>query len=160
MAIRKSDGMLNALATGGSDFSTLFAECVIHIFSGTPPTDANSTETGTLLAILSDAGAAFTPGVAANGLNFNTLIGGGLLSVDPTETIREDSILASATATWFRVYSNAVSTGDDTSADPEDRTKVRFDGIISTVNGADMVLKDTALTAGLPLELAYFKIQL
>jgi len=126
-------------ATGGS-FSDLFRNCVMRIFAGTQPSDADQAEGSTHLVEISLASAVFTPGAAggAGGINFDDAVAGVLGKV-ATE-VWSGIASASGTAGWFRIYDNARTTGSSTVA-------VRFDGAIST-SGAQLNMSNTTITSG------------
>lgn len=138
MAERLSTGHANAQL---ADFVSDYANGVMEIYSGTQPTNADTTEVGggTLLAIITEDGGAFTGGSSTNGLNFGTP-SSGVVDKSSSETWK-GTILASGVAGWFRFYSNAYTKGASTSA-------LRFDGAISTSSTAELQMLNTTLTAG------------
>lgn len=135
MIVRLSTGTRNALANA---FDTTYANCTIHIYSGTQPTSANDAETGTLLAKITESGGTFTGGSATNGLNFDSA-SGGVISKASGETWQGTG-LAAGVATWARIYDNAYTTGASTSAN-------RVDVDVAT-SGAALVMATTTISVG------------
>lgn len=131
------DTVILAGATGGS-FSDLFQNCVIDIYSGSQPADADSDETGTKLATITLSSGAFTGGAATNGLNFGE-VASGILAKESGETWSGVG-LADGTAGWFRIYDNDYTTGASTSA-------IRIDGAVAT-SGSQFNMSNTAITDG------------
>lgn len=124
-------------ATGGS-LSDLFRNCVIDVYSGSQPADADTVESGTKLLTITLSSGAFTGGSAANGLNFGD-VASGVLSKQSDETW-SGAGLANGTAGWYRVYDNSYTTGASTSA-------IRFDGSVST-SGSQFNMSNTAISVG------------
>jgi len=116
------DQVILAGATGGS-FSDLFQNCVIDVYSGSQPNNADSAETGTKLVTITLSSGAFSGGSATNGLNFGE-VASGILSKEAGE-VWSGIGLADGTAGWFRAYDNSYTTGASTSA-------IRFDGSVAT----------------------------
>ena len=116
------DQVILAGATGGS-FSDLFQNCVIDVYSGSQPSNADSAETGTKLVTITLSSGAFSGGSATNGLNFGE-VASGILSKEAGE-VWSGIGLADGTAGWFRAYDNSYTTGASTSA-------IRFDGSVAT----------------------------
>ena len=138
-----------AAARGGSA-RDLFDFGVICLYSGAKPSSADDAETGTLLAVLTNNGEVFTPGVKdAAGLRFGAPEAGaiGILS---GQTWKTNGCLATGTIGWGRLYANARLQGASTKA-------VRTDFTVGTT-GADLNLSSTAATAGAPLTLSSFTI--
>ena len=124
-------------AQGGS-LSDIYRNCIIDIYTGSQPTNADTAETGTKLASITLASGAFTAGATANGINFGNVASGVLSS----ETGEVWSGLAGNTGTagWFRCYDNAYVTGGSL-------TEIRFDGSVAT-SGAQLNMTNTAVTVG------------
>lgn len=137
MALRLSTGLRDALLDTGS-FKATMADGVIHIYSGSQPSDADSAETGTQLIIITESGGAFTSGVATNGLEFGTATS-GVIPKAAAETWQGDA-LATGVCGWFRFYANTVVTGAST-------TGVRFDGLVAT-SGGQLNISATQVTSG------------
>jgi hypothetical protein len=119
-------------------FKDIFNDCIIEIYSGSQPADADQAETGTKLLRITAGGGAFTPGAAANGLSFQDPAG-GIIAKNPGETW-VGAGLASGTAGWFRCYSNIYKTG-------QSATAVRFDGSVGT-SGSQLNLSTTNIISG------------
>lgn len=131
------DTVILAGANGGS-WVDLFRNCVIDIYSGTQPSDADSAETGTKLVTITRSSGSFTPGTDTNGLNFGE-VSSGVLAKEAGETWSGVG-LANGTAGWFRIYDNAKTTGASTSA-------VRFDGAVAT-SGSQFNMSSTTIAVG------------
>lgn len=130
-----------AAALGGS-VKDLFDYGVVHIYSSPQPASADDAETGTLLAVITDSGATFTPGAIANGLRFEADPVNGKISKLATQTWSTLACLASGTAAWGRIHDNARTMGASSTA-------VRADFTVG-VSGADMNGGTTSLQAGAP----------
>lgn len=151
MAEKFSTGFVNAEA---SAIDTALANFVIGIYSGTQPTTANDTEgAGSLLCLITLASGAFTGGVSTNGLNFDGPTDGVLSK--PSGLVWSGNGLAAAgtgtTATWFRVYPNAYTTGSSTSA-------VRYDGAITTSSTAELQMTNTTIVEDVPVTISSFNL--
>jgi len=116
-----------------------FTNCVIGVYGGTMPADANTTENATLLALITEGGGEFTGGVATNGLNFDAAADGSM-SKAAAETW-SGAVLATGTATWVRIYDNNYVTGAST-------TEKRIDLPVSTTTATEVRMSQTSLTAG------------
>ena len=131
---------------------TAYANGVLAIYGGaSQPADANDAEAGTLLALITLASGAFTPGVATNGLNFDAP-SSGVLSKAAAETWSGVGLAAAGTgttATYFRFYDNAQDTG----ASP---TGLRFDGAIGTTSTAELQMSVTTIVEGAPVVINSF----
>ena len=128
------DPVILAGANGGS-YVDLFRNCVIDIFSGSQPADADSAETGTKLVSITLASGAFTGGATANGINFGEVVA-GVLAKESGETWSGVG-LATGTAGWFRIYANAYTTGASTS-------EIRMDGAVAT-SGSQFNMSSTSV---------------
>lgn len=93
MALRLSTAFRNALNESGS-WRNMLSNCVLKVYTGAQPADANQAPTGTLLVTYSDAGGAITREVLASGTV--TLTGGASGSVD-TLTVNSLEIMGSST---------------------------------------------------------------
>lgn len=134
------DQVVLASCSGGGSLAELFRNCVIRVYSGSQPTDADSAETGTLLLTITQDAGDFTGGVATNGLNFDAdAAASGVLSKEAAETWQGVG-LAAGTAGYFRCYANAYTTGASTTA-------VRFDGTCGT-SGAQLVMSSVSVSVG------------
>ncbi len=129
-----------------------YANGVLAIYGGaSQPADANDAETGTLLALITVASGAFTPGVATNGLHFDDP-SAGVLSKAAAETWSGVGLAAAGTgttATYFRFYDNSQDTG----ASP---TGLRFDGAIGTTSTAELQMSVTTIVEGAPVVINSF----
>ena len=131
---------------------TAYANGVLAIYGGaSQPADANDAEAGTLLALITLASGAFTPGVSTNGLNFDAP-SSGVLSKAAAETWSGVGLAAAGTgttATYFRFYDNDMDTG----ASP---TGLRFDGAIGTTATAELQMSVATVVEGAPVVINSF----
>jgi len=131
--------LLNTAANGGLSFGEIFKNGVIEIYSGTRPSDANGSVSGTLLGRITVGGGAFTPGSPTNGLNFGPAAN---RAIDKASgEVWMFTGLSAGLATWFRHKGNAVDDGTASTSAP------RIDGTISSFNG-DATLSDTNIEVG------------
>jgi len=141
MAERLSTGFADALNITGS-VKSIMTNFTIHIFSGTQPVNADTTEgASTLLMKLTESSGAFVSGSPEFGLNFHTVSTAGVLPKATGETWSGVGLAAAGAgivATWFRAYANTVVTGDSTTA-------VRFDGAIGTSSTYEMQMSNTTI---------------
>ena len=149
MAERFSISHANAVCTA---VKTSYANGVLAIYGGaSQPADAENTEAGTLLALITVSSGAFTPGVATNGLNFDAP-SAGVLNKAVAETWSGVGLAAAGTgttATYFRFYDNSQDTG----ASP---TGLRFDGAIGTSSTAELQMSVTTIVSGAPVVINSF----
>lgn len=133
------DQVIVAGAYGGS-FSDLFQNGVIDVYSGSQPTNADTTETGygTKLVTITLSSGAFSAGSPTNGINFGE-VSSGVLAKEAAE-VWSGVGLANGTAGWFRFYDNSKTTGASTSA-------IRFDGAVAT-SGSQFNMTNTNVTTG------------
>ena len=131
------DQVILSSSRGGS-LKDLFRNGVLDIFSGTQPTDADTTESGTKLVRITLSSGAFVAGTATNGINLGTATN-GVIGKDSDETWSGVG-LVTGNAGWFRFYDNAATTGASTSA-------IRLDGSIATT-GAQMNMTNTGISVG------------
>jgi len=150
MAERLSTGFVNATQVTGCT-KDVMANGVIGIFSGTQPASANDTEAGSLLMLLTLNSGAFVGGVATNGLNMDAVVDGVLYKA--AAEVWSGVGLAAAgtgtTATWYRWYANAYTTGASTSA-------VRVDGAIGTTSAYEMRMSNTTIVENGPSTVSTF----
>ena len=149
MAERFSISHANAVCAA---VRTAYANGVLAIYGGaSQPADAENTEAGTLLALITVSSGAFTPGVATNGLNFDAP-SAGVLNKAVAETWSGVGLAAAGTgttATYFRFYDNSQDTG----ASP---TGLRFDGAIGTSSTAELQMSVTTIVSGAPVVINSF----
>ena len=131
------DQVILSGANGGS-FTDLFRNCVVDIYTGSQPTDADTAETGTKLASITLSSEAFTGGAAANGVNFGEVVA-GVLAKEAGE-VWSGVGLAAGTAGWCRIYDNAYTLGNS-------ETEVRIDGAVAT-SGAQLNMTNTSVAVG------------
>lgn len=149
MAERFSISHANAVCAA---IRTAYANGVLAIYGGaSQPADAENTEAGTLLALITVSSGAFTPGVATNGLNFDAP-SSGVLSKAAAEIWSGIGLVAAGTgttATYFRFYDNSMDVG----ASP---TGLRFDGAIGTTSTAELQMTVTTIVEGAPVVINSF----
>ncbi len=122
-----STGFKDALLDG-TDVTTMFDGGELRIYSGTQPASADATEgSGTLLITVD------LPATNA----FAALASSGQIAKSGTWS---DPATASGTATWFRLYDSAVTTGASTTA-------VRMDGTVGLVTGYDLISNVVSIVA-------------
>jgi hypothetical protein len=127
-----------AAAENGGSLDEVLRNGVLDIYSGSAPTTADATETGTKLCSITVASGVFSGGSPNNGLNFDEdAIAAGVIT--KTADVWSGANLATGTAGYYRFYSNGYSTGTSTSA-------ARIQGTVGT-SGADLILASVALTA-------------
>jgi hypothetical protein len=125
-------------ANGGS-LADIFNGGVIDIYSGTRPTSADNTASGTLLGTITKNGGTFIAGTLTNGLRFDVAADG---SIDkPSTDVWQFTGVAAGVATWFRLRGNAADSGASSTTLP------RIDGSIAAFGG-DATLSDTNITVG------------
>lgn len=118
-----------ALANGRA-FAQCFKNCIIEIYSGNQPADADKAETGTKLLRLTLNGGAFTPGQKTNGLSWGDPVGGLIDKASGEVWSGLGLATGENTPGWFRIYSNLYVTGESTTA-------MRLDGSIAA-SGAQL----------------------
>ena len=144
--MKVSTGHKNAVADA---LQTAYDYGVMHIYSGAKPASSDDAETGTLLAVITESGGAFTPGVQTNGLRFGEP-SNGVIGILAGQVWKTNSVLVTGVAGWGRFYANARTLGASSSA-------VRFDFTIG-VTGADLILPTTNVYAGTPFTINNFTI--
>lgn len=148
MAVRFSTGLRDDIL-GSTGLSTSLNDGVIHIYSGSQPTNADSAVSGVLLGTVSVDAGAWVPGSPGNGLSFDAP-NSGVVAKAAAENWKFNGIV-DGTAGWFRFVGNAI---DDTLAST---TLPRIDGSIAKTGG-DMTLSNTAITAGAPSTVDIFEL--
>jgi len=148
MAVRFSTGLRDDIL-GSTGLSTSLNDGVIHIYSGSQPSTADSAISGVLLGTVTVDAGAFTPGSPTNGLSFDAP-NSGVVAKAAAENWKFNGIV-DGTAGWFRFVGNAI---DDTLVST---TLPRIDGSIAKTGG-DMTLSNTAITAGAPSTVDIFEL--
>lgn len=146
MALKLSTGLRNSLLDSGS-LKTAFNEGALDIYSGSQPSNADATETGTLLVRISvssgtigsggTGGGTAGTGVGTDGLKFGTAAAGVITKNADTWS---GLGIATGTAGWWRFYSTEVYQGSS-------GTAVRMDGDCGLTN-ADLIMADLSVTEG------------
>ena len=140
MAVRLSTGAVNALAGGGAgdgSFKDVFANAVIVIRTGTQPATADAAESGDVLGMITVDGGAFVASEVTNGLNWDAAVAG--VCAKPSDEEWAIIPTASGTAGYGRIYANAMTTGESTTA-------VRMD-LACGVGAGELRFSSTSLTA-------------
>jgi len=143
-----------AIIKGGS-FKEIMQNSALYLYNGTPPTNADAVETGTLLAKLTADSNTMGFDTSLNGLNLGQFASGVLhRGIDPATSIAEvwsgDGLVA-GTATWGRWHANDGATGAST-------TEVRIDGDVTTSTGGDIVMVSRTIAVGVPAVLSEMNI--
>jgi hypothetical protein len=133
----ESEGAVITITACSKGWKDIFANHVIHVYSGSPPATADLIETGTLLLKITKESGAFTPGDSTNGLNFDA-IADGVISKD--SEIHSGVGLDDATAGYYRIYDNAEETGASSTA-------IRAQGSVG-ITSADFLMSSTSITTG------------
>ncbi len=141
MAERFSTGFRNEVCgPSGSSMADALQYSVMRIYTGTQPTTADAAETGTLLLEVTKGSAASTdPMTSGNGLTFEAAVAG--VAPKTTAETWSGEAVASGTAGWYRIYDLDYDLGSSSTA-------IRVDGSISTAEGADLQMANTAITSG------------
>ena len=152
MAERFSTGLRNEVGkSGGSSYADALLNGVIYLFAGTQPSDADQDESSyTLICIISDGGATFTPGSPTAGINLD-VASGGIVYKSTSETWKGTNLVAGKIG-WGRFYANDRTQGAST-------TSVRFDFAVSQ-SGAELTLGSTDAEAGGETTISEFEVRL
>ena len=128
-------------------FKAAYTNCVIGIFGGSAkPASADLAETGTLLALITLGGGAFSAGAPTNGLNMGTVANGSVPKAT-AETWLGNGLAAAGSgtnATYFRMYANAYITGASSTA-------VRYDGDCSVDASGELQMGSLSVVNGSPV---------
>lgn len=137
MAEKFSTGLRNEVAkASGSSYADALADGIIYLYTGSQPTDADTSEgTATLLCKITLNSGAFTSGVSTNGINLDVATA-GVVSKAVGE-IWSGVNLADGVIGWGRFYANTVTQGASTTA-------VRFDFAVSQ-SGAELSAGNTTI---------------
>ena len=114
MALRLSTGLRNMLL-GTASFKTIMQNGVIRIFPGVQPASADDGEGASPLLEITVSSGAFTPGAAANGINFAAPAAGACAKA--SGEVWSGAATTSGTAGWFRFYANDRTAGATTTID-------------------------------------------
>jgi hypothetical protein len=135
----------------GGSLKEIFMDGVIRIYSGSAPSTADASVTGTLLVEISVSSGTFAHGTAANGLEFGAAAS-GVIAKASGETW-SGSAAASGTAGYFRLLGNPADSGALDTALP------RIQGSIGT-SGADLNMTSTSITSGATYTIDTFQLTL
>jgi hypothetical protein len=137
MALKHSLGLRNFSMANG--MATAFdTNGRLAIYTGSPPTDADSNATGTKLGTLTLPADAFD--LVSGGMSVNLATG-------------DSSADATGTAGWFRFYINGEDPDTVTAATGTATTQRRLDGTVGT-SGTDMLINNASVVAGGTIDLA------
>lgn len=119
----------------------VFAGGAIYIYSGTQPANPSMAPSGTLLAVVTLDGGAYSLGDPTNGLHI-VATSGGYLTPDPAEAERWIMTgVQTGTAGWARIVTN-----DDTLL--ASATLPRIDCAVSTTGGTGLLLETASIING------------
>jgi hypothetical protein len=153
MAEKFSTGFVQSVAENIR--TSILPNFVIGIYDGMQPATAYDSEgSANLLCLITKDGGAFTGGVATNGLNFDTAVGGVLSkpSGDVWKGVGTAAAGASGvTATWFRVYANDYTTGASTTAK-------RYDGAIGTSTSFELRMTNPVIVQDVETTISSFTL--
>lgn len=107
MAVLTSTGYRTQIL-GATSFASIFLDGAIEIRTGSQPATADDAATGTLVAMITKDGAAWTAGSPTNGLQFSQ--DGPRMVSDPAQvwTLQGSG---TGTAGWFRLLANTPDPG-------------------------------------------------
>lgn len=148
-----SNTSMTIQTVGGKAIKDMFNYHVLRVLSGTPPSDCDSTETGTLLLELTSSGNTVTAGTTSNGLSFAS-VSSGAISASSGQTIKGTG-LATGTAGYYRMYTNSKLTGAVSSSNPSKRIQ----GSVGTSN-AELILGTTQITKSVATTVTAHQIQM
>jgi hypothetical protein len=150
MTIRLSTGLRTAIMGTGGGLSTVLANGVMEIYTGSQPASADAAVTGTLLGTVTLNSGAFTPGVATNGLTWADAVNG---VASKSTSVWSFNGIAAGTAGWFRLKGNAPDAGALSTTLP------RIDGSIAT-SGGDISMSNITVAVGAPNTIDAFTMTL
>lgn len=137
-------GYASIAAARGGSLRDIYDFGVMYLYSGSRPASGDLIETGSVLAVITNNGATFTPGTKdAAGLRFGDASSGAIAPLSG-QVWKTDACLATGTIGYGVLYSNARVQGASTTS-----VRVYFTVGISG-SGADMILSTTSATEGAP----------
>lgn len=149
--VDESDGeSITISAMKGGSFKDIFRNGVLEIRSGSQPSDADESESGTLLLTVTRNSDDFSAGSPGNGLNFGESDDGVIGK--KTSEIWSGEGITGGTAGYFRFYANDKKEGSSTSA-------IRFDGSCAT-SGGQLNMSSTTIVGGATTTIDSFNITL
>lgn len=146
MSVKQSTASANAMINA---LGAALADGCAEIYSGAQPATADSPIQGTLLAIVTKSGGAWTAGSPTNGLSFDTGVAGTIAK--PTADEWKFTGLQTGTAGWIRFKGNAADAGGTSTA------LVRLDCAIGSA-GAELTLSNVNIVVGVPGAITTFSI--
>lgn len=143
MTVKSSTGLRNHVLAVGSVKNALDG-CLIKLYGGTAPADADAAESGTLLATISVNNTG-TP------VTFNASADAGVLAKNSGE-VWAGAVSASGTCTHYRI----VKPGDTGASNTTD---IRVQGSVGLI-GADLNVSNNVLVASAIQNVDYFVVAL
>lgn len=139
---------------GGQSWLDIFANGILCVY-GTPLlSDPDLLETGTLLAELTNAGGAFTPGSPTNALDFE-YDADGKMGILTGQTWRDSTPAATGTAEYAIYYDNGYITGLDST----NKYSARALGSVGiSGSGRDIIISTTSIKTGIPVTCDQFDL--
>jgi hypothetical protein len=128
---------MKSLWMGNYGLKNILQHGRIEVYSEAQPTSANDAATGTLLGLITQEGAVFTPNDRSNGALQITQTSAGVLVAIGNWRL---TVSTSGTAGWFRFHGNYA---DDNLADTQ-QVHIRMDGEV----GTDLLIDQPFLIAG------------
>jgi hypothetical protein len=132
---------------GDYGLKNILQDGCIRVYGGARPTTADAAESGTLLGLITQDAATFTPNVRADGALQLMQSGYGVLASSGNWRL---TVTTSGLATWFRYNGNYA---DDQTVDTN-KTRIRMDGDVGP--SADLLLDQPNLTAGTVLPISFY----
>lgn len=142
MAYKYSTGFINKTL---QSIATELNNGCIEVYTGSPPTTADSPVKGTLLGVITSGGLAFTAGSPINGLQFEANAADSSINKSASQ-VWQFKALDSGTAGWLRIKANVADAGGNST------TALRIDGTIAayggdaTIEGSAQIDKDKIYT--------------
>lgn len=134
---------LAARLLGNESFEQLMRHGVVELRDGPRPATPDLTATGTLIARITNEGAAWTAGASAGGLEWTRA---GRFMVPAAGQNWMLTGLVTGSPTWFRLRANASETGVSA------LDVLRVDGVVAALDGppadADLFLPTALIAAG------------
>ena len=143
MSIKTSTGLRNHMMAVGS-FKNAMDGCVLRIYGGAVPVDADAAEAGTLLATI-------TVNNTGTALSFAAAADAGVLAKNDAE-VWSGIVTTGGTCTHYRLQAAA-----DTNA--VSNTDIRIQGSVAKI-GADLNVSDNVLVAAAIQNIDYFVVAL
>jgi hypothetical protein len=155
MALTLNTALVVAMldTAAGKGFGEALNLGIIHLYGSPRPASSDDAETGTLLAIVSDASQAWTVADGTNGLTFATAADGAVTKT--AAQVWSGVGLVAGTATWGRFYAydgGGVIEGAST-------TRARFDFSVGTFSG-DLIMGNASIAVAATTTVDSFSLAL